>query len=216
MSRSRSNGPAYLAALVAGFLLVACAEEDAGPQFATDPRPTRSPTQAAASPPPALLPTAESFATPTSFTDLLGARGAVSTVYVVSDNDVWSISSKGEATRVFSAPNGSAIRDIDSSPDAQEVAILLEPSSGEWQLSEVVLVDDAGSVVARVDASLRASATPVTRAGDGRQTIDWSPQGERLLVQFQAGDIVDIAVDAESEPAPLDLDDAAGSVIEPA
>ncbi len=155
MSRSRANWPAYLAALVAGFLLVACAEEDAGPQFATDPRPTRSPTEAAASPSPALLPTAESIATPASFTDLLEARGAVSTVYVVSGNDVWSISSDGEATRLFEAPDGSAIRAIDPSPDAQEVAILLETGSSGRRVSQVVLVDAAGSVVDRVDATGR-------------------------------------------------------------
>ena len=109
MSRSRGNWPAYLAALVAGFLLVACAEEESGPQFATDPRPTRSPTESAASPPPALLPTAESIATPASLTDFLGARGAVSAVYVASGSDVWSVSSAGDAVRLFEAPDGSAI-----------------------------------------------------------------------------------------------------------
>src|SRR5215207_441048 len=176
MSRSRSNGPAYLGALVAGFLLVACAEEDTGPQFATEPRPTRLPTEDVASPSPALLPTAESIASPTSFTDLLEARGAVSTVYMVSGNDVWSISSDGEATRLFSAADGSAIRAIHPSPDAQEVAMLLDTASGEGRVSHLVLVDDAGSVVARIDAMGRASATPVTRAADGRQSIDWSPQ----------------------------------------
>src|SRR5215213_183880 len=103
MSRSRGNSWACLAALLAGCLLVACAEEDTGPQFATDPRPTRAPTEAAASPSPSLLPTAESFATPTSLTDLLGARGAASAVSIASGNDVWSITSRGEATRLFAA-----------------------------------------------------------------------------------------------------------------
>jgi dipeptidyl aminopeptidase/acylaminoacyl peptidase len=216
MSRSRSNWPAYLAALVASFLLVACAEEDTGPQFATDPRPTRLPTEDVASPSPALLPTAESIATPTSFTDLLEARGAVSTVYMVSGNDVWSISSDGEATRLFSAADGSAIRAIHPSPDAQEVAILLDTASGEGRVSQVVLVDDAGSVVARIDAMGRASATPVTRAADGRQSIDWSPQGDRVLVQLQPADIVEIAAEGDSAPVPLDFGGASGSVIEPA
>src|SRR5829696_7229737 len=105
MSSSRRNWPAYTAALVAGLLLVACADEDTGPQFATDPRPTRLPTEAIASPPPALLPTAESIATPTSFTDLLEARGAVSTVFMVSGKEVWSILRDGEATSLFSAPD---------------------------------------------------------------------------------------------------------------
>src|SRR5215204_2744325 len=98
MSRSRGNCSACLAALVVGCLLVACAEEDAGPQFATDPRPTRAPTEAVASASPALLPTAEPIATPTSFTDLLAVRGGASVVYVVSGDDIWSIASDGEAT----------------------------------------------------------------------------------------------------------------------
>src|SRR5918993_4599112 len=116
MSRSRDNRRAYLAALFACFMLVACAEEDAGPQFATDPRPTQLPTEAAASPSPALLPTTAPVATPASFTDLLGVRGAVSTVFVASGNDVWSISSVGEAVRLFTAPDGSMIRAIDPAP----------------------------------------------------------------------------------------------------
>ena len=129
MSRSRGNSSACLAALVAGFLLVACAEEDAGPQFATDPRPTRAPTEAVASASPALLPTAESIATPASFTDLLAVRGAASVVYVVSGNDVWAVSAAGEATELFEAPSDSTILAVDSSPDGKEIAILLADAS---------------------------------------------------------------------------------------
>src|SRR4051794_1960416 len=106
MSRSRDNRSACLAAIAACCLLVACAEEDTGPQFATDPRPTRAPTEAVASASPALLPTAESVATPASFTDLLAVRGAASVVYVVAGSEVWSISSVGEATQLFKAPAG--------------------------------------------------------------------------------------------------------------
>src|ERR671917_1147503 len=111
MNRSRARWPAYMAALGAGLMLVACAEEVAGPQFATDPRPTRAPTEVVASPPPALLPTAEAaatpVATPASFTDLLAVRGAASVVHVVSDNVVWSNSGGGEATQLFESPDSS-------------------------------------------------------------------------------------------------------------
>ena len=216
MSCPRGNRPAFVAALVACFLLVACVEEETGPQFATDPRPTQAPTETVASPPPALLPTAESIATPASFTDLLGVRGAVSTVYVTSGNEVWSISSIGQATRLFASPVGSEIRDIDPSPDAQEVAILLQMASGERQTSQVVIVDAAGTVVARVDASVPTLATPVAGDADGRQTIDWSPQGDRVLVQLQTEDIVEFAADADGAPDPLHFGGAAGSVIAPA
>src|SRR5918993_1031803 len=187
MSHFRANWPAHLAALVAGCLLVACADESTGPQFATDPRPTRSPTEAVASPSPALLPTAAAIATPASFTDLLRVRGAVSAVYMASGRDVWSVSSDGEATHLFEAPDGLTIRDLDASPDAQAVGILLETSSDGRVSSEVVLVDAAGSITKRVDVQGTASATPLARDADVRQTIDWSPQADQILVQLETG-----------------------------
>jgi dipeptidyl aminopeptidase/acylaminoacyl peptidase len=216
MTRSRANRPAYLAALVAAVLLVACADVDTGPQFATDPRPTRAPTQAVSSPSPALLPTAASIATPASFTDLLGARGAVSTVYVASGSDAWSVSSGGDATRVFAAPDGSQIRAMDSSPDGQNVAILLDSSSNGRQRSEVILVDAAGSIVDRVEAPDPGLATPVAGVPEGRHTVDWSPQGDKVLVQFGSGNVVEIPTDKAGPAIPLDFDDAAGAVVAPA
>jgi Tol biopolymer transport system component len=216
MSHSRANRVACLAALIAGCLLVACAEEDAGPQFATDPRPTRAPTEAAASPPPALLPTAVAVATPASFTDLLAVRGAASVVYVVSGNNVWSISSDGDATQRFEAPSGSTIVAIDPSPDAQEIAILLEASSSGRQTSQVVIVDAHGSVVDRVDAPVGSAATPVASDAGTEQTIDWSPQGDRVLAQLATGEVIEILIDGPEAPVTLDFAEAAGTVIEPA
>src|SRR5918997_4172933 len=192
MSHSRGNRSACLAALVAGCLLVACAEEGTGPQFATDPRPTRAPTEAVASPSPALLPTAAAIATPASFTDLLAVRGATSAVHVVSGIDVWSVSSGGEATQLFEAPDGSTILDIDPSPDGQEVAILLETVSSGRRTSQVFIIDAAGAVLDRVDAPVGATATPVTRRADSEPTIDWSPQGDRVLAQLDTGEVIEI------------------------
>jgi len=216
MSRSGANRSTWLAALIAGSLLVACSEEDPGPQFATDPRPTRAPTEFVASPSPALLPTAESFATPASLTDLLAVRGAASAVYVGSENDVWTISSGGESARLFEAPDGSTILAIDPAPDAQEVAILLERSPGEPPAPQVIIVDAAGSVMARFDVSATGLATPVAQVADRRQSLDWSPQGDRVLVQLQTGDVVEIPVAADSVASALDFSGAAGSVLAPA
>jgi hypothetical protein len=219
MSRSRGNRSACVAALVASCLLVACAEEDTGPQFATDPRPTRAPTEAVASASPALLPTAESIATPTSFTDLLAVRGAASVVYVVSGDDVRSIASDGEATELFGAPSDSTILAIDPSPDGQEVAILIEGASSERLSSQVVIVDAAGSVVNRVDVPVGSAATPVARRGGSEPTIDWSPQGDRVLAQLETGEVIEIPTDESGAPLVVDIVDfsaASGTVIEPA
>jgi hypothetical protein len=216
MSRSRANRSSCLAALVAGCLLVACAEVDTGPQFATDPRPTRAPTEVVAAASPALLPTAAAVATPASFTDLLAVRGAASVVHVVSGSEVWSISSGGEANRLFAAPSNSQILAIDPSPDGQAVAILLQEGPSERQLSQVVIVDAAGSVVDRVEAPVGAVATPVARPPGSEPTIDWSPQGDKILAQFGTGDVIEILIDESDEPVSLDFEGAAGSVIEPA
>jgi dipeptidyl aminopeptidase/acylaminoacyl peptidase len=218
MSHSRANRLACLAVLVAGWLLVACAEEDAGPQFATDPRPTRAPTEAAASPSPApaLLPTTEAVATPASFTDLLTVRGAASVVYVVSGNIVWSVSSEGDATQRFESPSGFAIVAIDPSPDGQEVAILLGASSSGRQTSQVVIVDADGSLVDRVDAPVGSAATPVASRAGTEQTIDWSPQGDKVVAQFATGEVIEILTDAREAPITLNFAEAAGAVIAPA
>jgi Tol biopolymer transport system component len=129
---------------------------------------------------------------------------------------VWAISSTGEAVRVFAVPNGSSIRAIDPAPGALEVAILLETAAGEARSSQVVIVDAAGSVLARNDIPVTPRATPVAGDADGSLTIDWSPQGDRVLAQVQNGDVVEIAPDVRGGPVPLDFGGAAGSVIAPA
>jgi len=216
MSRSRGNCSACLAALVAGCLLVACAEEDAGPQFATDPRPTRAPTEAVASASPSLLPTAESIATPTSFTDLLAVRGAASVVFVVSGNEVWSIASDGEAGELFQAPGGSTILAIDPSPDGQAVAVLLEGASSGRLLPQIIIVDAAGSVTNRVDAPFESAATPIASRGPSEPTVDWSPQGDKVLAQLATGEVIAFSTEENGAPVLLDFDGVEGHVIEPA
>src|SRR5688500_1097579 len=97
MGRFRGIWSARLTALLAGSLLAGCAEEGAGPQFASDPRPTRTRTEATGQATPALLPTAEVAlspvvrATPASLPDLLAVRGAVQRVYMAVGNAVWSV-----------------------------------------------------------------------------------------------------------------------------
>ena len=216
MRRFRGKRSAHLVALVAGLLLVAYAEEAPGPQFATDPRPTRSPTEAAASASPALLPTAVMVATPASLTDLLSTRGAVSTVFMAPGDDVWSISSDGEAIRLFEAPAGSAIRAIDPSPSAQQVAVLLETRSGDRQTSEVVILDLAGEIVAQVADLGAIPATPTPGSDDSSETIDWSPQGDRILVSFQSNALVEIDIGEDREPVVLNVDADSGAIVAPA
>ncbi|HEX2281163.1 MAG TPA: hypothetical protein VHG52_05305 [Thermomicrobiales bacterium] len=158
------------------------------------------------------------MATPASFTDLLAVRGATPVVHVVSGSVVWLISDSGEATQLFEAPEGSAIVAMDPSPDGQEVAILLQVGSSARQASQVVIVDAAGSVVDRVDAPIGSAATPVPGADGTAPSVDWSPQGDRVLAQFETGEVIQIFVEGSEAPTSLDFDiaSAGGRVIEPA
>jgi dipeptidyl aminopeptidase/acylaminoacyl peptidase len=87
---------------------------------------------------------------------------------------------------------------------------------GQQQTSQVVIVDAAGSVVTRTDIPVTPPSTPVAEDADARQTIDWSPQGDRVLAQIQTRDVVEIVPDADGAPVPLDFGGAPGSVIAPA
>jgi Tol biopolymer transport system component len=137
-------------------------------------------------------------------------------VFVASGRDVWSILSNGEAARLFEAPDGSLIRAIDSSPDAQQVAVLLENTADEQRAAHLVLVNVTGSVVDRVELPAMARATPGVRDSTGRQAIDWSPQGDRVLVQLQTGQVFAVPAEAGGVPVTLEFDGSAGSVIAPA
>ena len=170
MSRFRANNSRVSRPLVAGCLLVACAEEDAGPQFATDPgrhelqqRPRRAIPGVAAYP--------AAIATPASFTDLLAVRGAASALFVVSANDVWSVSGDGEAARLFAAPDGSRFSPSTRHPMGRRL-----PSS--WRRTQ------AGGKRPRWSSSMRrigrgiastapvgASATPVARDAEASQRL---------------------------------------------
>ena len=221
MRRFRGIRSARLGALLAGSLLVGCADEGAGPQFASDPLPTRARTEATGQATPALLPTTvvalspAAVATPASLTDLLAVRGAVPRVFIAFRDVVWSISSDGNATRLIDAPEGSSIRAIDPSPSAQHVAVLLESPADGQESREVVVFDVSGDVLTRVTDVKERAATPSAEIGAGSQTIDWSPQGDRVLVSLPSGRIVDFVVGEDAGPTVLDVGAERGLVIEP-
>jgi Tol biopolymer transport system component len=78
------------------------------------------------------------------------------------------------------------------------------------------LVDAAGSVAASIEVPVTAQATPGAQDVTNREAIDWSPQGDRVLVQLQTGEVVGIAAEAGSAPVTLGLGGAAGTAVAPA
>ena len=212
MKLPRRVRSAHVVALAGCLILVACAEEESGPQFASDPVATRPLAESPVAATPAPLPTVRPAATPASISDLLRARGAPGSVFLTSGATVWSVTSDGQATRVFDAPEGALILAIDQSPGAEQAAVLLESGAAEERQSAVVIVDAAGEITARVEDFGGAAATPVRQASGGANVVDWSPQGDRVLVSPRGESIATLSLADGEEPMRFDAV-APGAVI---
>jgi dipeptidyl aminopeptidase/acylaminoacyl peptidase len=204
-------------ALIFLFLL-GCAEEGPGPQFASDPRPSPSPDSAVGIATPAPLPTLRPAATPlataVAIDDLLSTRGAPPRVYVALDDGVWAIDGEGEATRVLTAPANARVAAISPAPNAERVAVLLVSEDAAFR-SEVVVLDAGGAFVNRIEGFATEVATPTAGAIDDAGTIDWSPQGDKILVALHEGVVFSAEVDGEDASPELILNRAAGEVLQP-
>lgn len=210
----RRRGKAALVVMMASAILVGCAEEGAGPQFASDPRPTSAPTATVAAATPAPLPTAPVIATPVSVSDLLMSRGAPPGIYLVDGDAVWSLTSGGDAKRILAAPSGARVAAIATAPSATRVAVLLAGDDDARQ-TEVVVLDAAGSIESRVQGFTGDVGTPTPGFVAGEPSLDWSPQGDRILVSLHGGAVYTLPV-GQGEAAPdLVLGRQAGGVLRP-
>lgn len=197
--------------------LAACADQEPGPRFANNPAPTREATTAASAATPALLPmaTPPPIATPSSIADLINTRGAVSHVFLASENGVWAIDSAGDAQRVFEAPPNSEISAIDSAPGAREVAVLIDVAGAPGDARELVIVDLDGEIQGQWSGFEVGSATPVPTGMAAIDVVDWSPQGDRVLVALQSGGLYAVSV-ADDAVLPVAIGADAGVVVRPA
>jgi dipeptidyl aminopeptidase/acylaminoacyl peptidase len=200
-------------AIAGVLLLTACAEEGAGPEFASDPRPTQPALPTALPATPAPLPTSFIPATPVSLDSILMSRGAPRGVYLVNDGAVWSLTTGGDATRVLVTPEGARVVAISPSPSRAEVAVLLESDDPSAPRSEVVFVGADSSIVQRV-RSRSSLATPMAGDADEAVALDWSPQGDRILVGYRGGELFGLPVDGTAEAERL-IAGGAGEVIDP-
>lgn len=195
--------------------LGACsAEEEPGPRFANDPAPTAVPTAAGspASAPgtPATRPLASPVA-PVDAADLLRSRGAPSRLYFRSGRDLWTIRADGsDPAPVIRPGREETIAAVAASPDGGRVAVLLGEATAAGETASIVVLDAAGKELIRSEAFDQGRGD-----GDGasRSSLDWSPQGDRLLVSSPAGGIlalpagggdVEIVVEASGAMAPGD------------
>lgn len=185
--------------LVVG-VVTACAEEEVGPVFAnqtpptsTLPTPLPSPTVAAAGSPTVA-------ASPVAERDLLLARGAPSRFYFLVGRELWTLAAAGgDARRALVPGPAEEIRAIAASPSGDRVAAVLATDGSDQERTSVVVVDAEGRELGRtigVEAALGAVETETTRAN----SLDWSPQGDRLLVTFSSGGLVALPADGQEEP----------------
>jgi WD40 repeat protein len=199
-------------------VLAGCTDDTAGYQFANDPRPTRAAaTPAAAATQPAPPPTSPAAAL-RPFSELIVARGAPERIYFAAGPEVWTVAANGsEPGRVFAPAAGESVLALSSSPTGDRVAVLVEASDGA---SSVRVFAPDGEVVEEFDeipkpetmevpgaspvASPTAGATPVTDSArvttnpesmpipgnPSATSIDWSPQGNQLLLGYEPGGLV--------------------------
>jgi len=211
MRRIRGLRKPELLAFVATLALVACAEEATGPQFANEPAPTRPATERPIVATPVAPPTATAVATPASISALLQPRGAPTRVYFTANDAVWTASSGGAVARIMDPPQGVQVVAVDPAPDASKVAVLLRTLGGS---TDVVIVDERGQETVRFRGLHAPIGTPAPTNDNPPETIDWSPQGDRLLVSFQQDGMISIDVQGTHTVTPLGPTE--GTAISPA
>lgn len=187
-------------------LLVSCAEEETGPQFAGGP------TQATATTEPATLPstpqpvaTPVALATPASVADLLSVRGAVDRIFVATGRTVWSITGSGEDAEIFTAPDDRPLLAIDAAPGGEGVAVLLGGTGTASRQRELVILDASGEELLRIAEFGTGAATPTASAASRGNRVDWSPQGDRLLIALDDGSTYGLVLDEDVPPRLLPI-----------
>ncbi|MFN8591406.1 MAG: hypothetical protein U0031_08095 [Thermomicrobiales bacterium] len=118
----------------------------------------------------------------------------------MAGQNVWTSSADGDVQRVYTPGKAESILDIAAAPNGQQVAVLVEGATPAESL-DVLVVDSAGTVQQDIEVeSQQAIATPVAAAS--APGIDWSPQGDHLLVLLRDGNIVSATVGAANSPVP--------------
>jgi dipeptidyl aminopeptidase/acylaminoacyl peptidase len=206
----------------AGVLILAglagCVEDETGPQFANNP-PTATtgptsglPTTVPATPNVVATPVA---ATPVAIEDVLGTRGAVQRIFLASTDTIWAVNDNGDSEAILEAEPDEQILAIGTSPDATRVAAIIAWDNGRE--SSLVIVDANGDLVEELDLPAEPSATPVRAdTGAGNSSVDWSPQGDKILLLSGNGALLTVAVDPDPTLEPVNMDVGDSVILEPA
>ncbi len=199
--------------------LAGCAEDEAGPQFANNPPTATSgpggglPTAAPATP--IVFATPVAAATPVAIEDLLGTRGAAQRIFLASSATIWAVNDRGESEAIFDAEPDEQLLAIGPSPDAKQVAAIIAWDDG--RASSLVVLDATGDLIEEIDLPGETATTPVpTQTGSSNISVDWSPQGDKILVLAGNGALLTVAAKPDATLEPINLGEANGVILEPA
>lgn len=191
------RGGFLLLPIILLLVLVGCVDEDSGRQFANDPQPTSAlPTADATRRAPTARP-ATPQASPVSAEELLQTRGAAGRFYFESDGALWTMAPRAdEVNPVFEPAIGTSIRALAASPRGDRVAAVLVRTEDEADVADLVVLAEDGEEVARYDNIGALGPDPNGRV----VSLDWSPQGEKLLVALSPGGLVAVQLTGDAEP----------------
>jgi dipeptidyl aminopeptidase/acylaminoacyl peptidase len=128
---------------------------------------------------------------------MLQTRGASPRLYFESDGELWTMEAgTGEATLVYAPPEGSVIREVASSPSGDRAATVLVREEDDAEVADLVVLTAGGDEVYRHDQITALTAIEGSRV----VSLDWSPQGEKLLLAASPGGLISASLADNAEP----------------
>lgn len=202
-SARRSTACRWMLAVASlSMALVGCAEDGDDREFAPDPRatgqvPIGSPGLPVVEPG---LPSPEVVAAPTlSARQLLRPRGAPSRFYFLSGRSLATFEAdRGEETVLVPASEDRSVVAYSPSPSGDRVAVLVERGAGTGAVVDLLVLDGAGQERRRIEDV--GARLPGLVGGSAPRSVDWSPQGDRLLLVFGGGELASVAAEGTEEP----------------
>lgn len=188
--------------------LSACTDGDTGQyQFASDqPEASAQPSPTMVIPP-ATFASPIAMVTPRPLGELLSPRWGPSRIYFAAGNDVWTLElASASPVKIFTAPGNSSLAGMASSPSGDRIAVL---TNGAETGSAISVLAAAGQPLATRNQINFNSATaqPTTNQSPRVLTavtgIDWSPQGDRLLLSLSNGGLASLPITLAGEPVPI-------------
>ena len=191
--------------------LAGCADDETGRRFANDARPEPGLPTSVPRLPATQRPVV--VASPISDSQLLQTRGAAGRFYYEVNDTLWTMAPAAADTMpVFAPPAGTVIRALAPSPNGDRVAALLVDEADGGERASVIVLADSGAELFRIDDI----ATLAEQEAASAVSLDWSPQGEKLLVGLNPGGLMMVPITGEQAPRMIVVGELGSSAASPA